>query len=85
MAPSFQYWDITKIDLSHVMFTSVSQIAYVKPVKAETKKEREKRIASEKMLASWKIYNQKTPTIIEVKQICKPQHFIKYDTRRIRR
>ena len=74
MAPSFQYWDITKIDMSNVMYASASQVAYVKPAKVETKKERTKIIAAEKMLASWKTYNQKTPTVIELKQICKHQH-----------
>ncbi len=44
--------------------------------KVETKKERIKRIAKEKMFASWKSFNQKTEKIIEIKQICKPQHRI---------
>lgn len=47
-----------------------------KPMKVETKKERIKRIAIEKMLASWKMHNQKTQTIIEIKQICKPRHSV---------
>jgi len=44
--------------------------------KKETKKEKIKRVAKEKMLASWKTYNQKTEKILEVKQICKPRHNI---------
>lgn len=42
--------------------------------KVETKKQRIKRLAKEKMLASWKTYNQKTPYVIDIKQLCKPQH-----------
>jgi hypothetical protein len=42
--------------------------------KIETKKERIKRIATEKMLASWKTFNEKTKTIIKIKQVCKPKH-----------
>lgn len=44
--------------------------------KQETKKEKIKRVAKEKMFASWKTYNQKTEKILEVKQICKPRHNI---------
>jgi len=43
-------------------------------IKKETKKQRILRIAKEKMLASWKTYNQKTPYVIEIKQLCKPKH-----------
>ncbi len=43
-------------------------------INRETKKEKNKRIAKEKMFASWKVYNQKTENIIEIKQICKPKH-----------
>lgn len=46
-------------------------------IKYETKKEKIKRVAKEKMFASWKTYNQKTEKILEVKQICKPRHKIK--------
>lgn len=42
--------------------------------KHETKKEKTKRIAKEKMFASWKTYNQKTEKILDIKQICKPRH-----------
>jgi len=44
------------------------------PVKVETKEERLKRIAKEKMLASFNLYNKKTINIIEVIQICKPKY-----------
>ena len=37
-------------------------------------KEKIKRIAKEKMFASWKTYNQKTEKILDIKQICKPRH-----------
>lgn len=42
----------------------------------ETKKEKLDRVSKEKMLSSHKIYNQKTPQIIKIKQMCKPQHRI---------
>jgi len=42
--------------------------------KPETKKERTARIAKERMLASWKTHNQKTISVIELKQVCKPKH-----------
>lgn len=42
--------------------------------KVETKKQRIARLAKEKMLASWNMHHQNTPTIIEVIQICKPRH-----------
>ena len=44
----------------------------------ETKKQRIARIAKEKMLASWKIYNQKTETINEILKECKPCYNIYY-------
>lgn len=49
---------------------------YFEPKKTETKKERLIRISKERMLASWKTHNQKTETIIQVKQFCKPRHKI---------
>lgn len=42
--------------------------------KVETKKERIKRIATEKMFASWNMHNKKTEHIIEIIQVCKPRH-----------
>lgn len=50
--------------------------------KEETSKERIKRIAKEKMYASWKTYNERKITIKEVKQICKPTHKINHSGRR---
>jgi hypothetical protein len=41
---------------------------------AEPKKEKIKRVAKEKMYASWKTIDRKTETINIVKQICKPRH-----------
>ena len=46
--------------------------------KVETKKEKLDRVSKEKMLASWKTYNEKTEHIIKIKQICKPQHKLNY-------
>jgi len=59
-------------------FSIFRSISFVdKPlVKIESKKAKIKRIAKEKMFASWKVYNQKTTNIIEIKQICKPRHKI---------
>lgn len=44
--------------------------------KEETKKEKLDRISRKKMLASWKKYNQKTPSIIKLKEICRPRNRI---------
>lgn len=80
MAPGYSScygpFAITQIRLNDVTPTYANGIGYVQPKKVETKKERIKRIAIEKMHASWKKYNQKTPTTIEIKQICKPIHRI---------
>ena len=56
--------------------------SFVSSTKVETKKERIKRIAKEKMYASWKTYNDRTVTIKEIKQICKPMHKINHSGRR---
>lgn len=72
MAPGFDYWN-NYVQVSGELVYA-NGIGYIKSKKAETKKERTKRISTEKMLASWKIHNDKTPTIIEIKQICKPIH-----------
>lgn len=45
--------------------------------KEETKKEKLNRTSKEKMFVSWKMYNQISLTLIEVKQLCKPKH-LKY-------
>lgn len=48
------------------------------PVKTETKKEKQARVAKELMYASWQVYNQITMSIREVVQVCRPEHlFIK--------
>ncbi len=44
----------------------------------ETDDQKKKRIAMEKMHSSWKVYNQKTQTIIRIKQVCKPRHRINH-------
>ncbi len=48
----------------------------------ETKQQRIDRIATEKMLASWKTYNEKTRNVKEIKQICKPRHRVRFQGRR---
>ena len=51
--------------------------SYYSPFEAtisETKEAKKIRIAREKMFASWKVYNDKTITVKEIKQICKPRH-----------
>ncbi len=47
---------------------------YSVPKKVETKKERIARIATERRLASHKMYNERTLNIIEVVQISKPKY-----------
>ncbi len=44
--------------------------------KLESKEERIKRIAKAKMFASWKLYNERTESIIKPIQICKARHRI---------
>lgn len=56
--------------------------SYKENVKKETKKEAIGRIAKEKMYASWKMYNEKTITIREIKQVCKPRHQVNFIGRR---
>jgi hypothetical protein len=61
-------------------YYSVSQFVgfeedYRIPV-VETKKEKLDRISKTKMLASWKKYDDKTPTIKKINQMCKPVHRI---------
>jgi hypothetical protein len=50
--------------------------------KPETKKERIKRIAKERMYSSWSSYNDKTETIKEIKQLHKPRHKVNFMGRR---
>ena len=40
----------------------------------ESPLQKRQRIARQKMYASWKVYNDKTITVKEIKQICKPRH-----------
>ena len=77
MSPSFTtsgYFSITNTNISNTVYANSF---YQTQRKTETKKERIKRIAKEKMFASWKTYNQKTESIIEIKQVCKPKHKLK--------
>lgn len=47
-------------------YNSSSRISAIK----ETKKEKRDRISKEKMLASWKVYNDKTTTVIQILGFC---------------
>lgn len=81
MAPSYGDYTVTQITSTQPTCTysnSSFYYSYSVPVqqKQETKKERIKRVAAEKMHASWKLHNQKTEKILVVKQICKPRHNI---------
>ena len=55
-----------------------------KKLAEEPKKEKIKRIAKEKMYASWKTIDRKTETINIVKQICKPRHQMRHIGGRMR-
>lgn len=78
MAPGFA--DLTIIDTRTSTYTCTGNYyGYsftFQQKKVESKKDRIARIAKEKMLASHKTYNQKTPTIKHIKQVCKPAHRI---------
>lgn len=52
-------------------YSNQQEFEYKKP---ETKKEKLDRISKTKMLASWKKYDEKTPTVKQIKQMCKPVH-----------
>lgn len=79
MAPTFQSQfdpaSITHIDMSSLVYANscYNDPRYV-PRKVETKKEKQERIATERMHASRKTFNQKTAHQIEIKQLCKPRH-----------
>lgn len=78
MSPDFRH-TITRIDTTNTFSTGTvsyydNQVHYATVRHIETKKERQKRIANEKMYASWKLYNLKTISIQEIKQLCKPMH-----------
>jgi len=51
-------------------------------IKKETKKEKVARIAKEKMLASWKTYDEILPNLYKIKQICRPEHRLNHMGRR---
>jgi hypothetical protein len=83
MAPSYYCNTATQVTQisSTLTYSSADDsyyYSYCQPVQQpqETKKERVKRVAAEKMHASWKLHNQKTEKILVVKQICKPRHNI---------
>lgn len=78
MAPTYPYYN-TSIDITNTYSTTCVGVSFTYPFlkKVETKKERIERIAKENMLASHKTYNQKTPTVKQTKQICKPIHRIR--------
>ena len=60
MAPS-TYNDVTQSTISRCDYT-------------ETKQQKIKRIAKQRMLASWNTHHQKQNNVKQVKQNCKPQH-----------
>ena len=67
--------EITRIDLSNVAYTTgYYDNFWSQSRKVETKKERTERVAKELMFASWGLFHQVSPTIIKIKQICKPRH-----------
>ncbi len=72
MSPSYSTKNSLTIFTKNLVYADVNSPSE----KRETKKEKIKRIAKEQMLASWKVYNQKTENIIEIKQFCKPRHNI---------
>lgn len=76
MAAYFETYSFTIADKSHGLTWTIPGNYYQKQKKQESKKEKIARIAKERMLASHKTYNQKTPSIIQVKQVCKPMHRI---------
>ena len=87
MAPTFEHIGLTQVThITYPVYTNSSynyrtgryDAPYRSIKKVETKKQRIMRIAKEKMLASWKLYNQKTEKIFEIKQICKPEHRVGY-------
>lgn len=79
MAPTFQSQfdptSITHIDMSSYVYANpcYNDPRYV-PKKVETKEEKIRRIATERMYAFRKVFNQKTTHQIEIKQLCKPRH-----------
>jgi hypothetical protein len=77
MAPTYPYY-ITSIDTTSTYSTTWfgRGFTYPLPKKIETKKQRIARIAKENMLASYKTYNQKTVTVRQIRQVCKPIHRI---------
>ncbi len=72
MSPSYYHQNRLTVFTDNAVYASIISPSE----KRETKKEKTKRVAEEKMFASWKVYNQKTESIIEIKQICKPRHKI---------
>lgn len=82
MAPAYPYDNYTTQTITPLRGRVYDVCNHVVVKKIETKKEKEDRIAKERMFASWKTYNDKTETIKEIKQICKPRHKINHLGRR---
>jgi hypothetical protein len=96
MAPTFSDYSIFRVtDVTWIDPTSCSHAYRIrfpyhsdktknnnKSKFIETKKQRIERLAREKMFASWKVHNDKTMTIKEVIQICKPQHKLNHSGKR---
>jgi len=67
---------LTVVNLNNTIPSSITFRVNYTYVKKETKEQKIKRIAKEKMLASWKSHNEKRDNIIEIKRVCKPIHNI---------
>lgn len=75
MAPS-TYNDVTQSTISrcdYELYYIRAPNFVVTPV-TETKQQKIKRIAKQRMLASWNTHHQKQNNVKQVKQNCKPQH-----------
>jgi len=57
----------TFIELANILIVQADQ---------ETKKDRTKRVAKEKMYASWNTFNNRSPSVRSISQVCKPRHYI---------
>ena len=75
---SFDYGTYTQTTVTPTRWYQAS-VATVK--KTESKKDKIRRIAKAKMFASWKTYDQKNRYVIQVKQLCKPQHRVNHIVR----
>ncbi len=73
---------VTNVVHQPVFYVSSNVNSEINKRQPETKKERIIRISKERMYASWKTYIDKTETIKEIKQLCRPAHRINYIAKR---